>query len=233
MSVQNTGSDTYPVPLGTVVFYSAFGSVDPNPEIEYVNRDLGEAWLCCDGRYLPRVGKFSALFKMIGTTFGTTTADDFRLPVAAEFNSFGVRGLLPRTVLTNDGAATLGDGGTCLLSATLTEANIPPISWNGDGTPIGRGFDTTNAVYTSAIVNGRSVMQNDPTGAGSAGADVNGQFMVRAQAVDALTNIVHSVPATIERLTAVPTALSQSLALKGEIPQRYEMRMMIRAFNGY
>ena len=50
MSVFNSFSDTYPVPIGTVVFYSAPASVDPDPTKEYAQRDLGNAWLCCDGR---------------------------------------------------------------------------------------------------------------------------------------------------------------------------------------
>jgi microcystin-dependent protein len=231
MSVFNSFSDTYPVPLGTVVFYSAPASKDPDPTKEYAQRDLGKAWLCCDGRYLKREGEFAPLFKMIGSTFGSQDATDFRLPVAADFNNFGSRGYLPRSVAVNDGVKTDGVGGTAILTATITEANIPPLNWNGEGTTVaGIGLDVENQSWTSAINNGRSVMQNDTTGAGSGGADVNGSFVIRNNPIIGMNNIT-ATAAGITRLAATPVPLSQTLALKGELPQRYEMRMMIRSKN--
>jgi microcystin-dependent protein len=231
MSVSNSFSDTYPVPLGTVVFYSAPASVDPDPTKEYAQRDLGDKWLCCDGRYLKRVGEFASLFDMIGDTFGSQDATDFRLPVAAYFNNFGSRGYLPRSVSVNDGVKTDGVGGNATLSATLTEANIPPIAWDGKGTTVaGVGFDAENQSWTSAINSGRSVMQNDTSGAGSGGADVNGSFVIRNHPIVGM-NVISSTAAGITRTTATPVPLTQTLALKGELPQRYEMRMMIRSKN--
>ena len=231
MSVVNSFSNTYPVPLGTLVFYSAPALKDPDPTKEYTQRDLGKSWLCCDGRYLKRVGEFAPLFDMIGDTFGSQDATDFRLPVAAEFNNFGTRGLLPRSVSVNDGGKSDGAGGSATLTANITEANIPPLAWDGKGaTEAGIGLDVNNLSWTSAIDSGRSVMQNDTSGAGSGGADVNGSFLIRNHPILGMNNISASA-AGITRTTATPVALSQSLALKGELPQRYEMRMMIRAKN--
>ena len=231
MSVVNSFSNTNPVPLGTVVFFSAPASIDPDPTKEYAQRDIGKSWLCCDGRYLKPKGEFAPLFDMIGDTFGSQDATDFRLPVAAEFNTFGTRGLLPRSVAVNDGATTDGTGGSATLSATLTEANIPPLNWDGKGTNVaGVGLDVENLSWTSAINSGRSVMQNDTSGAGSSGADVNGSFVIRNHPIVGMNNIT-ATAAGITRTTATPVALTQTLALKGELPQRYEMRMMIRSKN--
>lgn len=231
MSVFNSFSNTNPVPLGTVVFYSAPTSVDPNVSKIYEQRDIGSSWLCCDGRYLKRVGEFAPLFAMIGDTFGFNDTSDFRLPQAAEFNTFGTRGLLPRSVAVNDGGKTDGTAGSATLSATITEANIPPLAWNGEGTTkAGVGLDVENLSWSSAINSGRSVMQNDTSGAGSGGADVNGSFVIRNHPITGMNNISAS-PAAITRTAATPVALSQTLALKGELPQRYGMRMMIRAKN--
>jgi hypothetical protein len=231
MSVVNSFSNTNPVPLGTLVFYSAPGSVDADIDQEYAQRDLGKSWLCCDGRYLKRVGEYEQLFAMIGDTFGSNDSSDFRLPVAAEFNNFGTRGLLPRSVATNNGGKTDGAGGSATLTATITEANMPPIAWDGKGMDVaGVGLDVENLSWNSAIDNGRSVMQNDSGGAGSSSADVNGSFLIRNHPIVGMNNI-SATPAAITRTAATPVALSQTLSLKGELPQRYEMRMMIRAKN--
>jgi hypothetical protein len=108
---------------------------------------------------------------------------------------------------------------------------MPPIAWNGEGTNVaGIGLDVENLSWTSAINSGRSVMQNDTSGAGSGGADVNGSFVIRNHPILGMNNI-SATPAAITRTAATPVALSQTFPLKGELPQRYEMRMMIRAKN--
>ena len=221
MSVQNSaGSDNNtPMPLGSMLFLAATNSG---------KGDLGNKWLVADGRYLLR-DEYPDLFYWIGDVFGSTGATDFRLPQAAVSNFNGTFGLLPLPSATNDGAVDIGDGGTATLTATLAENNIPPISWNGQGASVdGDGFDVDNSVWNSVVDNARLVAVNDTTGAMSSPANPGESCLVFNTPATGISDITTTTPATIDR-TAVPTAIGDAITFTGELPSRYEMRMMIKA----
>ena len=221
MSVQNSlgSNNNTPMPLGSMLYMAATNGG---------KGDLGNKWLVADGRYLLR-DEYADLFYWIGDVFGSTGATDFRLPQAAVSNFNGTFGLMPLPTATNDGAADIGDGGTASLNATLTEANIPPISWDGQGSSVdGVGFDVNNSVWNSVVDNARDVATNDTTGADNQFQTNNAKCLLFNTPASGCNNITTTTPATIDR-TTVPTAITDTITLTGELPSRFEMRMMIKA----
>lgn len=222
MSVKNSlGRNDYPMPIGSMLFLAATNSG---------KGDLGNKWLVADGRYLKR-DEYADLFYWIGDVFGSNDATDFRLPQASLTNFSGTKGLLPLPSSTNDGAIDTGDGGIATLNATLVEDNIPPISWDGKGSAVdGTGFDVDNSVWNSVVSNGRSVAKNDTGGADSnSGGSTSGTFLRYNTPASGASDITTTTPATIDRTNPSTAALNDTLALRGELPSRYEMRMMIKA----
>jgi len=221
MSVNNSlgNGNEYPMPIGSMLFFAATNGG---------KGDLGNKWLVADGRYLKR-DEYPDLFYWIGDVFGFNDSTDFRLPQAAVTNFNGTKGLLPLCTATNDGATDTGAGGTATLNATLTEANIPPISWDGQGSAVdGTGFDVNNSVWNSVVNNGRSVAENDPTGASNASVSGDAAQLRYNTPATGCSDITTSVPATIDK-TATPAAITDTITLRGELPSRFEMRMMIKA----
>ena len=221
MSVKNTlgnGND-YPMPIGSMLFLSATNSG---------KGDLGAKWLVADGRFLKR-DEYPDLFYWIGDIYGFQDSTDFRLPQAS-LNNFNVtKGLLPFCSATNDGNINQGDGGVASLNATLTEANIPPISWDGQGSAVdGTGFDVDNSVWNSVVDNGRSVAENDYSGAQNDDGDTPSKQLRHNTPATGASDIATTTPATIDK-TATPTPITDTIALRGELPSRFEMRMMIKA----
>ena len=221
MSVQNSlgSNNNTPMPLGSMLYMAATNSG---------KGDLGNKWLVADGRYLLR-DEYADLFYWIGDVFGSTGATDFRLPQAAVTNFNGTFGLMPLPTATNDGAADKGDGGTATLTATLTESNIPPISWDGQGSAVdGVGFDVNNSVWSSVVDNARDVATNDTTGAMSSPSNPAESCLVYNTPATGCSNITTTTPALIDK-TAVPVAITDTITFTGELPSRLEMRMMIKA----
>ncbi len=220
MSVNNalgTGNSN-PMPLGTLIWYADIRG----------SGDLGDGtWLNCDGRYLLR-DEYPDLFYWIGDVFGTNDPTNFRLPQAQATNFNGTKGLLPLPQLSNDGAIDTGDGGTATLNATLVEANIPPMSWNGDGSVAGTGLDVSNSVWNSAIDNARDCAENDFSGGSSTSSGTTAKCVRHNTPATGISNISTSTPAVIDR-TATATAITDTINLRGELPSRFEMRMMIKA----
>tara|TARA_R110002074_G_scaffold229746_1_gene401164 strand:- start:280 stop:948 length:669 start_codon:yes stop_codon:yes gene_type:complete len=219
MSVKNSlGSNDYPMPIGSMLFLAATNSG---------KGDLGNKWLVADGRYLKR-DEYADLFYWIGDVFGSNDATDFRLPQASLTNFNGTKGLLPLPSSTNDGAIDTGDGGVATLNATLVEDNIPPISWDGKGSAVdGTGFDVDNSAWNSVVDNSRSVAKNDTGGADSNSGSTVASFLRYNTPASGASNITTTTPASIDR-TVVPIGISDTIALRGELPSRYEMRMMIK-----
>ncbi len=220
MSVNNalgTGNSN-PMPLGTIIWYADIGG----------SGDLGDdTWLNCDGRYLLR-DEYPDLFFWIGDVFGTTDPTNFRLPQAQATNFNGTKGLFPLPQITNTGGVNVGAGGTATLNATLIEANIPPMTWNGDGSAAGTGLDVTNTVWNSAIDNARNCAENDFSGGSSSDAGATAKCVRHDTPATGISNITTSTPAVIDK-TAVPTPITPTIDLRGELPSRFEMRMMIKA----
>ena len=221
MSVNNSlgsGND-YPMPIGSMLFLSATNSG---------KGDLGAKWLVADGRFLKR-DEYPVLFYWIGDAFGFQDSTDFRLPQAAVSNFNGTKGLLPLCSAANQGGIDTGDGGVASLNATLTEANIPPISWDGQGSAVdGTGFDVDNSVWNSVVDNGRSVAENDYSGAQNDDGDTPSKQLRHNTPATGASDIATTTPATIDK-TATPTPITDTIALRGELPSRFEMRMMIKA----
>ncbi len=218
MSVKNSLSrNQYPMPLGSMLFMASTNSG---------RGDLGDKWLVADGRYLLR-DEYPELFYWIGDVYGTTDATNFRLPQASLTNFNGTKGLLPLCSASNTGTVNTGDGGTASLNVTLAENNIPPMSWDGQGSAVdGTGLDVDNTVWNSVVDNGRSVAENDYSGASSGNSSFNAEFL-RHNTEATGASLSMSTPAVIDR-TAVPVAITDTIALRGEIPTRFEMRMMIK-----
>ena len=221
MSVNNSlgnGNDN-PMPIGSMLFLAATNSA---------KGDLGKKWLVADGRYLKR-DEYPDLFYWIGDVFGSQDATDFRLPQSALTNFNGTKGLLPLPTATNDGAVDTGDGGVASLNATLTEANIPPISWDGQGSAVdGTGFDVDNSVWNSVVDNGRQVAEADFNGATNDDGSFTAKQLLYNTPATGASDIATTTPATIDK-TATPTPITDTIALRGELPSRFEMRMMIKA----
>ena len=221
MSVNNSlgnGNDN-PMPIGSMLFLAATNSG---------KGDLGKKWLVADGRYLKR-DEYPDLFYWIGDVFGSQDATDFRLPQSALTNFNGTKGLLPLPTATNDGAVDTGDGGVASLNATLTEANIPPISWDGQGSAVdGTGFDVDNSVWNSVVDNGRQVAEADFNGATNDDGSFTAKQLLYNTPATGASDIATTTPATIDK-TATPTPITDTIALRGELPSRFEMRMMIKA----
>ena len=221
MSVQNSlgSSNDYPMPLGSLLYVAATNSG---------KGDFGNKWLVADGRYLLR-DEYPDLFYWIGDVFGTTDPNNFRLPQAAVTNFNGTKGLLPLPQAANDGAVDTGSGGTATLTATLVEDNIPAISWNGEGASVdGVGFDVNNSVWDSVVDNARLVAVNDTTGAMSSPANPGESCLIFNTPATGCSDIVTTTPATIDK-TATPAPIGDTIDLIGELPSRFEMRMMIKA----
>jgi len=221
MSVKNSlGSNDYPMPIGSMLFLAATNSG---------KGDLGNKWLVADGRYLKR-DEYADLFYWIGDVFGSNDATDFRLPQASLTNFNGTKGLLPLPSATNDGGFDIGDGGNATLNATLIEANIPPISWDGKGSAVdGTGFDVDNSVWNSVVNNGRSVANNDTGGADSDTGSTVASFLRYNTPASGASDITTTTPATIDKTVTIVAPITDTIALRGELPSRYEMRMMIKA----
>lgn len=221
MSVNNSlgnGNDN-PMPIGSMLFLAATNSA---------KGDLGQKWLVADGRYLKR-DEYPDLFYWIGDVFGSQDATDFRLPQSALTNFNGTKGLLPLPTATNDGAVDTGDGGVASLNSTLTEANIPPISWDGQGSAVdGTGFDVDNSVWNSVVDNGRQVAEADFNGATNDDGSFTAKQLLYNTPATGASDIATTTPATIDK-TATPTPITDTIALRGELPSRFEMRMMIKA----
>tara|TARA_R110002012_G_scaffold7660_3_gene35633 strand:+ start:2751 stop:3422 length:672 start_codon:yes stop_codon:yes gene_type:complete len=221
MSVNNSlgnGNDN-PMPIGSMLFLAATNSA---------KGDLGQKWLVADGRYLKR-DEYPDLFYWIGDVFGSQDATDFRLPQSALTNFNGTKGLLPLPTATNDGAVDTGDGGVASLNATLTEANIPPISWDGQSSAVdGTGFDVDNSVWNSVVDNGRQVAEADFNGATNDDGSFTAKQLLYNTPATGASDIATTTPATIDK-TATPTPITDTIALRGELPSRFEMRMMIKA----
>ena len=222
MSVFNSlgsGND-YPMPIGSMLFLAATNSG---------KGDLGKKWLVADGRFLKR-DEYPDLFYWIGDVFGSSPdSSDFRLPQAAVTNFNGTLGLLPLCSAANDGLTDTGTGGVATLNANLTEANIPPISWDGQGSAVdGTGFDVDNSVWNSVVNNGRQVAENDYSGAQNRDGDNPSKQLRHNTPATGASDIVTTTPATIDK-TATATPITDTIGLRGELPSRFEMRMMIKA----
>jgi microcystin-dependent protein len=217
LNALGTGNSN-PMPIGTIIWYANIGG----------SGDLGDStWLNCDGRYLLR-DEYPDLFYWIGDVFGTTDSSNFRLPQAQATNFNGTKGLLPLPQLSNTGNIDVGAGGTATLNATLVEANIPPMSWNGDGSSAGTGLDVTNSVWNSTIDNARNCAENDYSGGSSTSSGSTAKCVRHNTPATGISNITTSTPAVIDR-TATATAITSTIDLRGELPSRFEMRMMIKA----
>ena len=222
MSVFNSlgsGND-YPMPIGSMLFLAATNSG---------KGDLGKKWLVADGRFLKR-DEYPDLFYWIGDVFGSSPdSSDFRLPQAAVTNFNGTLGLLPLCSAANDGFTDTGTGGVASLNATLTEANIPPISWDGQGSAVdGTGFDVDNSVWNSVVNNARQVAENDYSGAQNRDGDNPSKQLRHNTPATGASDIVTTTAATIDK-TATATPITDTIGLRGELPSRFEMRMMIKA----
>ena len=85
-----------------------------------------------------------------------------------------------------------------------------------------------SSVWASTVDNGRNVAENDGTGGESGTASTTAQFLRYNTPATGCSDITTTSPAGIDK-TATPVAISDTLDLTGEIPTRFEMRMMIKA----
>ena len=102
------------------------------------------------------------------------------------------------------------------------------MSWNGDGAVAGTGLDVTNSVWNSTIDNARDCAENDASGGSSTSSGATAKCVRHNTPATGISNITTSTPAVIDK-TAVPTAITPTIDLRGELPSRFEMRMMIKA----
>ena len=80
------------IPIGTIAMYGA----DADPE----------GWLRCDGRLVDR-NTYPALFRIIGTKFGSTTVSNFRVPDFRERSPIGAGDGSKYDLNDKGGAATI------------------------------------------------------------------------------------------------------------------------------
>ncbi len=93
----------------------------------------------------------------------------------------------------------------------------------------GTGLDVTNSVWNSAIDNARDCAENDYSGGSSTSdAGATAKCVRHNTPAKGISNITTSTPAVIDK-TAVPTPITSTIDLRGELPSRFEMRMMIKA----
>lgn len=113
-----------------------------------VRQDNYEGWLVCDGRSLNRI-TYSALFAVIGTTFGSQDSDSFNLPDA--------RGRIPLGAQSSSGTnyyCVGNTGGAETHTLTVNEIPSHDHSSNAVGTSIGlaqrTGFNTAVSYDSSS-----------------------------------------------------------------------------------
>jgi microcystin-dependent protein len=116
------------IPVGSIICFAGISS--PN------------GWLLCDGSEINR-STYSTLFSIIGTTYGSTSSNTFKLP-----------NLNQKFPMGKTGSNNLGDiGGS--TSVTLTTNNLPPHNHTGttnaDGIHSHTGTTSNDGSHTHSI----------------------------------------------------------------------------------
>jgi len=111
-------------------------------------------WLICDGRLLDRT-KYKALFEVVGTTFGSTDATNFRLPDfrGKVFGSVNISSNKNNLFSTRNLGDSLGEE-----EHTLTINEMP--SHNHGGTTSAAGYGTGVQTITAAGGSGIDAADN-------------------------------------------------------------------------
>jgi microcystin-dependent protein len=212
------GDNDYPIPIGCMTFYC--GNNPPS------------GWLKVAGQEVA-IAQYPALYDILGNQFGTpSNPDNFLLPNVAG-SATGSDGKLPLYKATNTGVVDAGLAGTANLSFTLTEANMPnlPNMDNVEGNAY--GITQSGGAWTSLVNSGRSVADNDTSGGQSGAQDTDDTFVPYNTPVQGVFNITPTqAPDNISQPTAA-TAYSGTIALDGEVPKRYEMPIIIKAFQPF
>lgn len=125
-----------PLPIGTIMIWSSF--VAPTN------------FLMCDGTVYDK-GPYSALFAVIGTTFGSSGPSGFRVPNLTGNDARGFR----------SGVYNMGQTGGA-FTATLNFSNLPPHYHTLQSHP-----DSTNPTQLSTSTGSLNVNANNLNGPGS------------------------------------------------------------------
>lgn len=108
----------------------AVSPTDPNYKIppgtiwDYAGNTIPESWVECDGKYYQRTA-YPALFAAIGTTWGSSTGTNFRVP---DLRGAVTAGVDPSETAFNAVAKTVG-----VKTRLLTAALIPTLSAESGG----------------------------------------------------------------------------------------------------
>jgi microcystin-dependent protein len=144
MSAKSTQDfSDYPVPIGSLIAYA--GAIDYR---------LPKNYLICDGATLLRAD-YPELFSVIGTTFGSATANDFLIP--------NLVGFIPKCSAT---AGVIGanpsSSGVTFNDISLTSAELPSINGIGIGANINGSFPTGSSTSSTAKIDENDIGGGHP-----------------------------------------------------------------------
>jgi len=222
MSVKGLlGDNDYPIPIGCMTFWANIGATQPPP-----------GWLIVQGQELKK-SKYPALFDILGNQFGTPTdPDSFLLPNPLG-SATGSDGKLPLYKTANTGTVDAGAAGTATLAFTITDANMPNLPNKDDVAGGAYGITQSGGTWTSLVNNGRSVADNDTSGATSGTPDFDSLCVPANTPVEGVYQITPTqAPQNVSQPTAA-TAYSGTINLDGEVPKRYELPIIIKAFQPF
>jgi microcystin-dependent protein len=145
MSAKSTqGFNDYPVPVGSIIAYA--GGLEGNK--------LPLNYLICNGSTLLRTD-YPELFSVIGTTFGTTTADNFLIPSLA--------GFIPKcSAVAGVVSVNPSSSGVTFNDVTLTSAELPTINNIAIGANINGGFPTGSSTTVTAKIDENDIGGSNP-----------------------------------------------------------------------
>ena len=218
-SANSLGEADYPLPIGVMTFWCG----DTNGVVQPPT-----GWLICDGSE-QLIADFPLLYNITGDQFGTSSdpATLFKLPATIGGTATTSDGKLPFYKATNTGTVDAGLAGTASLAFTLTEANMPSLPTLDPNEVIPTGIVATNTAWSSTVNNGRSVADNDGTGATSNENDSTSLCVPSNTPVQGAF-ITPTGTGTVSRNQA-PTGYTGTISLDGEVPARYEMPIIIKA----
>lgn len=218
-SVESLGEADYPLPIGVMTFWVGDG-------VNVIQPPKG--WLICDGAEISKA-EYPLLWNTIGIQFGTAIdpVNNFLLPSCIGGTNTESDGKLPRFKSVNTGVVDAGDAGTAALSFTLTDANMPDLP-TYDATTL-LGIQATGTVWSSQVNNSRNVAENDVSGGTSNKSNTTRSYVPNNTPVKgAFITPTQTNPNMVSR-TIVPTAYAGTINLDGEVPQRYEMPVIIKS----
>ena len=215
------GDNDYPIPIGCMTFWAAgYATLPPR------------GWLIVQGQEIKKT-QYPALFEILGNQFGTPTdPDSFLLPNPLG-SATGSDGKLPLHKTANTGVVDAGAAGSATLSFTLTDANMPNLPNKDDVEGNAYGITQSAGIWTTLVNNGRSVADNDTSGATSGTPDFDNLCVPANTPVEGIYQITATqAPQNVSQPTAA-TAYSGTINLDGEVPKRYEMPIIIKALQPF